>query len=106
MAAQDPDGTRIANYVLHYADGRQYELPVIYGDHVRNWATWYDMKEIGPGAVVAWTGTNAYTAQNKSHSQLFKTTWENPRPEVEIKNIDFVSTMSISSPLLLAITVE
>jgi hypothetical protein len=33
-------------------------------------------------------------------------TWNNPRPEVEISSIDFISYMTESAPFLIAVTVE
>jgi hypothetical protein len=33
-------------------------------------------------------------------------TWENPRPEIEVTTIDFVSAMSRCGPFLIALTAE
>lgn len=38
--------------------------------------------------------------------RLYKLTWTNPRPEVEIKSLDLESTMTQSAPFVVAITVE
>jgi hypothetical protein len=38
--------------------------------------------------------------------QLYKSTWENPQPEVVIESFGFVSDMTRSGPFLLAVTAE
>ncbi len=38
--------------------------------------------------------------------RLFKTTWKNPRPDVQVKSIDYISKMTNCAPFLVAITVE
>ena len=42
-------------------------------------------------------------ADNKT---LFRTSWDNPLPDVELKSIDFVSGMADPAPFLIAISVE
>ena len=37
---------------------------------------------------------------------IFKTTWENPLPEVALASLDFVSTKEVVAPFLVAITAE
>ena len=38
--------------------------------------------------------------------RLFKTAWENPQPELEVVSIDYISKMTDSAPILVAMTVE
>jgi hypothetical protein len=38
--------------------------------------------------------------------RVYKTTWNNPHPEKTISALDFRSTMTDSSPYLIAITME
>ena len=38
--------------------------------------------------------------------RLFRTTWTNPRPDLEIKTLDFISAMSKAGPFLVALTAE
>ncbi|MGO8700591.1 MAG: hypothetical protein ACLQVY_23110 [Limisphaerales bacterium] len=52
-------------------------------------------------SVVAWTGRN-----EQSKARLYKTTWENPWPGLEIESIDLVSGMSLGPITLIAITLE
>jgi hypothetical protein len=39
-------------------------------------------------------------------TRLIQFTWNNPLPDVAITSIDFVSCLTTSSPMLVAITVE
>jgi WD40 repeat protein len=97
-AATDP---WLGSYVIHYADGRSWEIPVVGGADTR----FYLYQEGDPmevkRSVVAWTGRN-----EQSKARLYKTTWENPWPDLEIESIDLVSGMSWSPITLFAITLE
>jgi len=110
---QEENGASIARLVVHYTSGEMRDLPIQYGLHVRDW--WHgdpgDPKDEVPGSVVAWTGQNAVTDGwngdgKRTELRLFKTTFENPLPDVEITTLDYVSTMSKSAPFVIAITVE
>jgi WD40 repeat protein len=103
----EDQGKEIAKYVIHYADGRQTERPIRYGLDVQNfvWLTPKDLQE-HEGAVRAWTGTNDLTAGNGFYFRLYKSVWENPRPEAPVQSIDFVSTGTRCHPFLIAITAE
>ena len=97
------DGTQVGVYRLHYADGRTQELPVIYGKQVRDWFSNPGSQPLDDGTVVAWSMNPARDADNKT---LFKTSWNNPLPDAELKSIDFVSSMADPAPFLIAISVE
>jgi hypothetical protein len=101
-----PDGMTIGRYVIHYADGQQQEVPLVYGVNVRDW--WFDPKADEPtkDAVVAWTGSNPAARNRGQALRLYKFTWQNPRPDSAIESLDFVSENSNSSPFLIALTVE
>jgi tetratricopeptide (TPR) repeat protein len=98
--AQAPDGTRIGTYSLRYADGKSAEISIIYGQDLCAW----DLdkpRETSP-PVVAWRGRNRV----RTCVQLFRTTWENPRANMEIKSLDLVSAMTHCAPFVVAITAE
>ena len=102
----EAEGKEIAKYVIHFADGQQSERVVRYGNDVRNfWLKVGDLPE-HPDAVRAWVGTNALTAETGLSFRLYKSVWENPRPDVPVETIDFISTMSDCAPCLIAITAE
>ena len=96
---------KTGSYVIHYADGQQTEIPLVYG------------REIGPfdtppnpvattSAELTWTGIDRRGGKKKPALQLFKFTWKNPRAEVEVRSFDLISALTEQAPSLLAITVE
>jgi hypothetical protein len=82
---------RVGSYVLHYADGQTAELPLDYGKDLRNWWTVPGEPKQTPNASVVWTGNTPVAAMNGQTIRLWKRTYENPRPDVEITHLDFVS---------------
>lgn len=99
-----PLDTTIGRYVVHYANGAQRTVLIVYGRDVRDW--WTDTAEVvGDELQVAWTGEN-HSSVGGPELRLYQTRWENPLPDQEITTIDFVSTMSDSAPFLLGITAE
>jgi hypothetical protein len=55
--------------------------------------------------VIAWVGGNIATEFRRPMG-LFRTSWENPLPDVTITSIDYVSAMGQAAPFLVAITAE
>jgi hypothetical protein len=97
----------VARYVFHYADGTTSERPIVLRKDVLNW--WTPPPEpADDGPIVAWSGQNPATRRRKDGQtiQIYKTTWKNPTPDVEITRIDFISTKRGGDPFLFAITVE
>jgi hypothetical protein len=91
-------------YVVHYADGQSLDVPIVHGKDLLDW--WNKPKDGATEPVVAWSGRNGLSRSRGATIQLFKTTWTNPRPEVEIATVDFVSGMVNAAPFLVAITAE
>jgi hypothetical protein len=100
------DGTPIGKYVLHYAGGAQATLDIIYGVDARDW--WLSSSEPKDAkiATIAWSGSNPAADAVGGSLRLFKRTYDNPKPELAIESIDFVSTQSESAPFLVALTLE
>lgn len=99
-------GTVIGKYVLHYAGGSTATLEITYGKDVRDWwVTAAEPKTNGP-ATVAWTGSNPASEAVGASLRLFKRAYENPKPDLAIETIDFVSTQEASAPFLVALTLE
>jgi WD40 repeat protein/serine/threonine protein kinase len=97
---------RVGSYVLHYVDGQATELPLVYGKDLRNWWTVPGEPNETPNATVVWTGNTPLAAANGKTIRLWKRTYENPRPDVEIAHLDFVSAMAFPAPFVVAITIE
>jgi len=106
----DGDGTTIAKLVLHYADSSVREIEIKTGEHVRDW--WGNPKQgvTGTNSELAWAGTNPavkkYGGANPGSLRIYKTTFENPQPNLSVTSIDYVSTMHNSASFLIGLTVE
>lgn len=99
------EGQQIGSYVMHFANRMRLEVPIIYGDMVRNWHTLHG--ELPNNQLhVVWTGENAVSRVAGQKIRLFLTTWTNVLPEVQIESIDFTSSMTNAAPFLIAITAE
>ena len=103
---QAEDGKVIGRYVLHYAGGEKASLDVVYGADTLDW--WKGTAEAKPpqSGTVVWTGSNPATEAVWSSLRLFKRTCDNPKPDLMIETLDFVSTQAESAPFLVALTVE
>jgi hypothetical protein len=102
----DREGQQIGSYTIHYADGQTNEIPIVYGEDVRDWWAYNGLARETKRATVAWSGKNKATQANGLGLQLFRRAWENPRPEVVIDSIDFEASKARSIPFLIAITAE
>lgn len=103
----DREGQQIGSYVIHYADGQTNNVPIVYGEDVRDWWAYPQLSKKTKRARVAWIGRNqAIKAHFLLLLQLFRLPWENPRPEVVIESIDFRACEADSIPFLIAITAE
>jgi outer membrane lipoprotein-sorting protein len=97
------DGTHVASVILHYADGEHRSLPILYGYDVRNW--WPQPGEPpleSTGVRIAWQRPVLPGAPRR----LFISTWNNPRPNVPVISLDYVSALALPAPFLVAMTVE
>jgi WD40 repeat protein len=98
----------VGKYILHYEDGKSRELPIVFGRDLLDW--WF------PGIttashergrpLAAWLGSNRTSANANCPIALFESTRDNPRPNLELVSIDFVSSMSEAAPFLVALSVE
>jgi len=60
-------------------------------------------------ALLRTAGQSAFSTRegaNGAGFRLFKRTWDNLRPEVEVESFDFTSTVTKCSPFLIALTLE
>jgi hypothetical protein len=103
--SDDNEGHEIGYYVVHFADKKDANIPIIFSRDVRDW--WRSRPNEGAGEdglTVAWTGTNP--AAGNKQVRLFTTAWVNPSPDVQIDTIDFVSHMDGPAPFVVAITAD
>ena len=102
-----PDGTRIGHFRVVYDDGEDREIPIIYGVDVRDWTVPTTKTEpAAPDLVVAWTGKSPTSQSLGTTLRLFKSTWENSRPQTRIDTMDYVSARTNCAPFLISITTE
>jgi len=98
----------IGAYVLHYADGARHPYDLQYGRDLRTW--WWgargDEAAEAERATVAWVGTNGASSRCEAKVRLFLSTFENPRPDVEVVSVDFTSKLTPFAPFLVAMTIE
>ena len=101
------DGTTVGHYFIHFASGRRETVPIIFGRDARDWHELPDFPVGVTGAVIAWKGTNPTALRGASRGiRLFKRTWENPAPDVEVTKVDFVAEHDSAHPFLVALTAE
>lgn len=102
----DPVGTEVARMELRYADGEIRRIPIIYGTHVRDWWKW-DSEQVSTlshaGSAVAWSGP--HPGNPRVTLRLIRTSFENPRPEVALDEIHFVSMNQRSVLCIVALSV-
>lgn len=101
-----PEQKEIGRYVVHYSDGQEKVIPIVYGVDVLDWWTPGDAPSQLKNSTVAWTGSNAVTKAQNIALRLYKTTWANPLPAVTVDSLDYVSNMTECAPFLIAITTD
>lgn len=95
LYATENPGT-IGRYVIHYEDGQQVEIPLVYQANIHDWNG-----QRGPAqALGLWSGATAGGAL----ISLPAVQWVNPRPEAPVRSIDFISVLGDVRPVLLAVT--
>ena len=102
----ETEGSTIASLVFHYQDGQEREIAVRYGEHVLDW--WCDepLDASGSNTRVAWSGENPVSKHSRKKLRIFQTRFENPLPSARVESVDYISSMSLCAPFLLALTVE
>ena len=102
VTGTEAEGTKVGQLVLNYANGEKVELPICYGSEVCDWQGKADANNEQKNARIAWSGK---TSSGKT-ARIFLTSWKNPRSDLEIGYISYVSEMRNAAPFLLGITVE
>ena len=88
-----------AVYRIHYADGRRVDYPMTVPVNVADWWSPGLLKEAVPGII----RTNSLGYQ----IGCFVARWDNPRPAVEVKSVDFIASQTPrATPILVAATAE
>lgn len=101
-----PLGQVVGHYIIHYADGQEVPVPIVFGRDVRDLWHWPESGPDDPALVVAWTGSSEASRQQGATVRFYKSTWENPRPAVPVARLDFVHAGTPAVPILVAVTAE
>lgn len=106
MGGPGDEGKTVGSFIVHFAtNNMRADVPINYGEDVRDWHVLAKEKS-AKDIPVAWSGTNANSIASVRAIRLFKTTWVNVAPDVEIESVDYVSAMGTAAPFLVAITTE
>ena len=99
-------GTRIGQYQVNYTDGTVETIPIIYGHELLDWEVIAKRApHIHPHP--AWYDTNALNRTTSPFAgRLFSSIWPNPRRDVTIQDLDFISTGTRAGPFLVAVSVQ
>jgi hypothetical protein len=102
--AQEREGAAVGSYSVQYLNGREIEIPIIYGEDLRSWLFAADNARELKRATVAWTGRT--TGVYLRPVRIFKLVWTNPNPDEEVASLDFHSALADTAPFLIALTVD
>jgi WD40 repeat protein/serine/threonine protein kinase len=99
-------GVRIGSYIVHYANHRPKEVPIVFGkDVLSSWTSANEGLRTSRSQLV-WVGSGPAVQNDGKSLRMFKTIWENPYPDDVIEQIDFASKMSEAAPFVVAITAD
>ncbi|MBN2593009.1 MAG: protein kinase [Sedimentisphaerales bacterium] len=106
VAYVEREGVSVGAFQLIYSDGQRREIEIQYGRDVRDWWVSRDSKLNVEHGTVAWTARRLSASLATEKVRIFLTTYENPRPEIDVVHVNFISKKTQSAPFLLAMTIE
>jgi len=106
----------VARLVLHYAGGQQAVIEISATQHLLDvWgpicASEVPLRErcvSSPETELGWASSRvpAEKSEMLNSVRVYKSRFENPRPEAEILSVDYVSTRTEAAPFLIGLTIE
>ena len=96
------DGVMIGQYNVGYASGETNTIPVFYGKDVRQWIMDPTPLVKNDRSRLVWRGET----ESGQEARLFRLSWENPRPDLQIAWLDFISHNTKAAPFLIAVTAD
>lgn len=100
------EDTQIGRYLVRYEDGATEEVPIVYGQDVRDWWVLGRGRSVTRGRV-AWEGDNDAAKARGYRLRIYLGTWENPRPDKRVTQIDFEKVPGTpTAPFCVALTIE
>lgn len=103
-----PQGAAIARFSLKYADGSEKKFDIVAGEHVLDWWGAIEQKPKDPETELAWTGRNPNIKRRAPNLalRLYKSSFANPAPDLEVVSLNYISLLTDASPFLIGVTVE
>jgi len=101
---ETPRGTPVARYCIHFGDGTDQNVDILYGRDILA----FDSKSFiyekldRQAARLSIIGRTRLGRAVRFHALR----WENPRPTVRIESVDLASLGTIAAPMVLAMTTE
>jgi hypothetical protein len=103
----EDEGKPAGSYVVYFVKNQtRLEIPIIYGRDLSNWQKQSNEKQPPPELNIAWESTLDSPQATGVKARIFKMTWENLAPDLEIDKLDFISAPGGAAPFLIAITLE
>jgi hypothetical protein len=101
------DGTMIGEYCVTYEDKSSVNIPIVYGEDVRDWFFVGGEMETVRSKIV-WKGENEWSTAVGAKIRLYLTTWKNPMPDKKVLSIDYVSKKAetVAAPFCVAMSLE
>jgi hypothetical protein len=106
VSNMERDRVIVGVYRLAYIDGTKHDIEIQYGRDLRDWWSSRDPEPTVTKGMVAWEAPRPSAFTQNETVRLFSTTYANPRPEVEVVRVHFISKATQSAPFLLALTIE
>jgi hypothetical protein len=103
-AWESEKGTAVVDIVVHYANNQKKTITIKNQIDVEDW--WFHpQNSIFPvNAKLAWEGSNSRVKDLGFVLKLYRYTWINPIPNIEISSIDLISAMNDTGYMLYGIT--
>ena len=101
-----------ATLILHYADGSKTALALAGGIQALRCVDAAIPQELdmlkAPQTELGWMGSNPYLKKHNPSASLhlYRTTFDNPKPEAQVTTVDYISSMITPGPFMVGLTVE
>ncbi|MEM6884984.1 MAG: LamG-like jellyroll fold domain-containing protein [Verrucomicrobiota bacterium] len=92
---------KVAGYVIHYTDGTSVKAPVVIGKNIDDW--WKGASANEESRVIA-VAEDKRSDKDTGWRYLRVWEWQNPKPKVPIRSIDFISAGEQPTPILIGIS--
>jgi hypothetical protein len=101
------DGTMIGEYRVTIEDKSSVNIPIVYGEDVRDWFFVGGEMETVRSKIV-WKGENEWSTAVGAKIRLYLTTWKNPTPDKKVLTIDYIGKKSetVAAPFCVAMSLE